>query len=253
MLSLMTKRAADEDLMNVFVLQFDVHLAENHEFYLEYVCWYNRLADDTTRSYEGLWTLVHVWARRKKDTKNRREALKDHLPGLARDITPTGKGKGTGKDKNGDPQICFAWRNHGACAKKDAGTCIYTHPNDAKGKGKHGGGKKAGDGKGGKRSSSQSRTGKGGAGGGARPASPGRKVVTDKALLCSNFLKGRCSKGGKCKYHHNGICNFHKRSNCTRGDDCVFSHHEPPTPAAAAAVLPDAAAPKGTKKNKDDA
>jgi hypothetical protein len=36
MLSLMTKRPADEDLMNLFVVQFDVHFTKNHEFYVEY-------------------------------------------------------------------------------------------------------------------------------------------------------------------------------------------------------------------------
>ena len=43
-----------------------------HEFYVGYFFWYNRPADDTTRSYEGLWALVHDWVRRKKDTKNRK-------------------------------------------------------------------------------------------------------------------------------------------------------------------------------------
>ena len=35
-LSLMLKRPDDYDLVNFFVLQFDVHLAKNHEFYVEY-------------------------------------------------------------------------------------------------------------------------------------------------------------------------------------------------------------------------
>ena len=37
MLSLMTKRPEDDDLMNLFVLQFDLHLPKNHEFYVEYL------------------------------------------------------------------------------------------------------------------------------------------------------------------------------------------------------------------------
>jgi len=254
MLSLMTKRPPDDDLMNLFVLQFDVRLAKNHEFYVEYLFWYNRPVDDTTRSYEGLWTLVHDWVRRKKDTKNRKEALKDHLPNMPTNSnTKETKGKGTGKDKNGEPQVCFAWRNNGVCAKKDAGTCQYTHPKDVKGKGKPGGGK-GGGGKGGKRSSStQSRTGKGGAEGGKRSASRGKKVVTDTALLCKNFLKGKCDKGESCKYHHNGICTFHQKGNCSRGDDCIFSHHAKQIPAAAAPVVSDAAAAKGKKKKDENA
>ena len=60
--------------------------------------WYNRPATDTTRSYEGLWTLVHDWVRRKKETKNRKEALKDHLPGIVHhDAKPKGNGKGKGQ------------------------------------------------------------------------------------------------------------------------------------------------------------
>ena len=37
MLSLMSRRPSDDDLMNLFVLQFDVHLAKQHEFYVEYM------------------------------------------------------------------------------------------------------------------------------------------------------------------------------------------------------------------------
>ena len=37
MLALMTRRPTDDDLMNLFVLQFDVHLAKQHEFYVEYL------------------------------------------------------------------------------------------------------------------------------------------------------------------------------------------------------------------------
>jgi len=74
MLSLMSKRPDNEDLMNLFVLQFDVHLPKNHEFYVEYLFWYNKPSDDINRTYEGLWKLCHDWIRRKKDTKNRREA-----------------------------------------------------------------------------------------------------------------------------------------------------------------------------------
>ena len=251
MLSLMTRRPPDDDLMNLFVFQFDVHLAKNHEFYVEYLFWYNQPATNATRSYEGLWKLVHDWVRRKKDTKNRKEALKDHVPGLSGQVTTPkglaadkggkGKGKGTGKDKNGEPQVCFAWRNNGICPKKDAGTCNYTHPKDQKGTGKPSGKKGGKDGK--QRSAStSSRTSKGGAGGGKGSGSPRKKTVTDVALLCKNFLKGKCTNGDKCKYHHNGVCIFHQKGNCKNGDACVFAHH---TPAAAATVEPP-------KEKKDD-
>jgi len=250
MLSLMSRRPADDDLMNLFVLQFDVQLAKNHEFYVEYLFWYNRPADDPTRSYDGLWTLVHDWVRRKKDTKNRKEALKDHIPNLSTAISAKAlaadkgnKGNtGTGKDKNGEPQVCFAWRNNGVCPKKDAGTCVYIHPKDQKGKGKPTGKKgKVKDGKN-RAASNSSRTSNGGAGGGKGAGPPrGKNVVTDVALSCNNYVKGKCTHGDKCKYHHNGPCIFFKKGNCARGDDCVFSHH---VPAAAAVVDP--------KKKKDD-
>ncbi len=139
----MTRRPPDDDLMILFVLQFGARLTGNHALYVEYWSWCSRPAADVTRSYEGLWALVHDWVRRKKDTKNRKEALKDHVPGLSGDHynTPKGKGKGTGKDTNGVPQVCFAWRNDGICPKTDAGTCQYTHPLNVKGKGKPTGGK----------------------------------------------------------------------------------------------------------------
>ena len=70
MISLMARRPADDDLMNLFVLQFDVHLPKNHEFYVEWLFWFNRPETDTIRSYDGLWKLVHDFVRRKKDTKN---------------------------------------------------------------------------------------------------------------------------------------------------------------------------------------
>ena len=79
---------------------------------------------------------MHDWARGKKDSKNRKGALKDHLPGAVAGRTPNGKGNGTRKDKDGNPQVCFAWRNNGVCSYKDVGACMYTHPKDVKGKGK---------------------------------------------------------------------------------------------------------------------
>jgi hypothetical protein len=235
-LSLMAKCPSDEDLMNLFVLQFDVHLPKNHEFYVEYLFWYNKPSEDPIRTYNGLWKLVHDWVRRKKDTKNRREALKDHLPGLAFEKTP--KGKGNGKDKNGDPQVCFAWRDKGVCAKKEDGTCMYAHPQKAKGTGKS----KGKGGKDGKRANSTSS--RGGKGDGGRSQSPSRgKMVTDPKLLCQNYPKGKCDKGKSCTRHHNGPCNFHKKGNCNRGADCVFSHHDASAPAAAAAAASDNVAP----------
>ena len=215
-LSLMSKRPDDDDLMNLFVLQFDLHLPKSHEFFVEWLMWYNRLAIDPIRNYEGLWRLAHDWLRRKKESKNRRDTLKDHLPGIVHSgITGQKGGKGTGKDKNGDPQVCFAWRNTGVCAKKDSGTCNYAHPNSAKNTGRPSGDKGKRKGKDGnqKRSSStSSRNGKGG-GRSSSPATPRAKAVTDTKLLCQNFLKGKCNKGKACTYHHNGVCSFHKKGN----------------------------------------
>ena len=137
----MSKRPDDDDLVNLFVLQFDLHLPKTHEFYVEWLMWFNRLALDPVRNYEGLWKLSHDWIRRKKETKNRREALKDTLPGVAAGQNNSKGCKGTGKDKNGDPQVCSAWRNTGVCARKDAGTCIYAHPMNMKNIGKPAGDK----------------------------------------------------------------------------------------------------------------
>ena len=123
-----------------------------------------------------------------------------------------GLGKGTGKDKNGNPQVCFAWRNIGICAKKEAGTCIYAHPNSAENTGKPSSEKGKGKGKDGKRTRSTSSRGGAGKGGDrTRSPSPRGKTVTDPKLLCQNFLKGKCSKGKACTYHHNGACTFHKK------------------------------------------
>ena len=35
MISLMARTPSDDDLMNLFVLQFDAHLNKQHEFYVE--------------------------------------------------------------------------------------------------------------------------------------------------------------------------------------------------------------------------
>jgi len=252
MLSLMTTRPSDDHLRKIFGLQLDSNLAKTHEFYVEYLFCYKKPPTDPERTYEGLWKLVKEWIRRKQELKQRNTALKDHVQGIAGTFRPD-KGKGTGKDKDGNHQICFAWRNTGVCSKKDAGNCQYDHPKDAKGTGRPSGGKKGGGkGKDGKRSSSQqSRTGKGGAGGGDRSASPRRVTVTDRDKLCKNFLKGKCNLGDKCKYHHNGFCTFHKKGTCNKGDDCVYSHHDP-KPAASAVATPKAAAkgPNGGKEKE---
>ena len=50
--------------------------------------------------------------------------------------------------------------------------------------------------------------------------------MTDPKLLCQNYLKGKCTKGKACTYHHNGPCSFHKKGICNKGDKCVFSHHD---------------------------
>ena len=192
----MSRRPSDEDLMNLFVLQFDVHLPKNHEFYVEYLLWYNREVSDPVRSYSGLWRLIHDWVRRKRDTKNRKEALKDHLPGMiaVRANYLDQKGKGKGKSKDGKPQVCFKWRDTGKCENKDNGTCQYHHPSDQKGVGKGKGGK---NGKRSNTSSRQSGKGKDQGGRGGRSASPGKKTITDMSKLCKIYLKGKCKYGDK--------------------------------------------------------
>ena len=159
----------------------------------------------------------------KNESKLRKDAVSGHHPG----VMWTAKGKGTGKDKDGNQQVCFAWRNAGVCARKDAGTCNYAHPQNLKNTGRPADDK--GKGKGGKRSSStQSRGGQSGGKGQGQPGTPrGGKAVTDPKLLCQNYLKGKCTKGKACKYHHNGPCSFHKKGICNKGDKCVFSHHDP--------------------------
>ena len=224
MLSIMKKRPTDEDLMNLFVLQLDVNLPKNHEFGVEYLLWYNKAPTDPIRTYEGIWTLIHDWVRRKRDTKNRREALKDHLPGLGAAMgKSTGDGKGSGKDRS--QMTCFQWRDKGICAKHDAGTCEYAHPKALKGTGKSKGDGKD-NGKKGKKGHSSGPDGhkRGKGGGGARSASPKRTVETDRAKLCPFYFKGECKKGNKCLLHHNGPCRFHSAGTCTKGDKCLFTH-----------------------------
>jgi hypothetical protein len=211
--------------------------------------WYNRQTDDTIRSYDGLLRLVHDWVRRKRDTKNRKEALEDPVPNLG--ASPHG-GKGTGKGSDGKPQKCFKWRDTGKCDGKDDGTCQYDHPRNQKGTGK---GK---DGKHGKsRSSTPNRSsgkGKDQGGKGGRSDSPKTKIITEKSKLCKNFRVGKCKYGDKCKYHHNGPCKFHSNGKCTKGADCIFGHGDSDVPAAPAAVT-DATAPNSSKgaaaKKKD--
>ena len=245
-ISRMTRRPPDDDLMNLFVLQFDVHLPKAHEFYVEYLFWYNPLETDPVRCYEGLWKLVHDFVRRKNDTKNRKEALKDHLPNM-----PSQNTKGDGKGKDGKPQICFSWRNNGSCAKKDAGTCQYDHPKDAKGTGRPKGESKGGKNGKQQRSSSNSSKGRGKKGdSGNRSPSPRKKIVTDTNLLCRICVEGKCDKGDSCKYHHNGACRFFAKGNCSRGDACIYGHSA--TPAAPANVQAETTAAKAAAKKTDD-
>jgi hypothetical protein len=224
MLAIMKKRPSDEDLMNLFVLQLDVNLPKNHEFSVEYVLWYNRPPTDTIRTYDGIWSLIHDWVRRKRDTKNRREALKDHLPGLGAVATGgAGAGKGSGKDKS--QMTCFQWRDKGVCAKHEAGTCEYAHPKALRNTGKPKGDGEDGGKKGKTRNSSSASGSKGGKGdSGKRSPSPKRTVETDRSKLCPFYLKGECKKGKSCPLHHNGPCKFHTAGTCTKGDKCISTH-----------------------------
>ena len=145
--------------------------------------------------------------------------MKDHLSAVAARENSRGT-KGTGKDKNGNQQICSVWRNTGICPKKNEGTCIYAHPESGKNTRKPSKGN--GKGKDGKRSSSTSSKGRKGDGRGKSPGTPRGKAVTNPKLLCQNYLKGKCNKGKACSYHHNGPCSFFKKGICNKGDKCVF-------------------------------
>jgi hypothetical protein len=210
-ISTMSKVPHVDDLMNLFVLQFDQNLPVKHEFYFEYLFWYNRPAGDPMRTYNGLWALVHDWVRRRNEAKNRKEALQDHMPGQ------------------------------------------YAHPKDFKGTRKSGNGPKGGEQQ---SSSNSSQTGTapkaqgGQAGGGTSPAPPRGKIVTDKKLLCNNYLKGKCNKPD-CKLHHNGPCIFHTKGKCIKGVDCVIARNV--TPATAAVVNPKATASNADKNDDKNA
>jgi len=159
-------------------------------------------------------------------------------------VSKDGKGKGGDKSQ----MTCFAWRDHGKCDKKDAGTCQYNRPKSAKGVGKGGGGKK-GDPKG--SSSKGAREGKSGDGDTkGRSASPKRTVETDLAKCCKFYFKGECKKGKDCKMHHNGPCKFFASGNCTKGDQCVFTHWD--AKKTAAVVKPEATAKKKAKAGDID-
>ena len=235
MLTIMKKRPSNDDLMNLFVLQLDVNLPKIHEFGVEYLLWYNRAPEDPIRTYNGIWRLVHDWVQRKRDAKNRKEALRDHLPGLGAALGTTSPGNGQDRSQ----MTCFQWRNWGVCAKHDAGTCEYAHPYASKGAGKSKGKGKDGGKKGNQRNSSNSGGPIGGKGsGGASAASPKYTVETDRAKLCPYFLKGKCNKGNKCHLHHNGICRFHTAGTCNKGDQCIFGHQSEGTNLALGSTAP---------------
>ena len=77
--------------------------------------------------------------------------------------------------------------------------------------------------------------------------------MTDPALLCKNYLKGKCDKGKACKFHHNGPCVFHNKGSCNKGDDCVFSHHHAPGGASAMPVVEKPLSKAAAKKAKQEA
>jgi hypothetical protein len=245
MISIMKNKPTDEDLMNLFVLQFDLHLPKNHEFYVEWLLWYNKPAGDAVRTYQGIWSLCHDWIRRKRDTKNRKEALKDHIPGLAGGTGGNTQKALTGKGGTSSDKICFTWKNIGKCADYPTGTCKWEHPKSAKGIGKangsDGNGAK-GDAKG--KSSKSKAKGQPGNGKGRSASPKARPVVTDVKQLCKLYLKGECKNGAKCKYHHNEPCRFHAAGKCTKGADCVFPHWNVKPITAAAAAAQSASAPK---------
>jgi hypothetical protein len=150
--------------------------------------WYNRLQIDPIRTYEGIWTLVHDWVRRKRDTTNRRDALRDHLPGLGAALGTTSPGNGQDRSQ----MTCFQWRDKGVCAKHHAGTCEYAHPNESKGTGKSKGKGEDGGKKGNQRNSSNSGGPIGGKGsGGASVAPPQTHSRNGQSQTLSIFPIGK--------------------------------------------------------------
>ncbi|KAG6542688.1 hypothetical protein Mapa_015923 [Marchantia paleacea] len=61
---------------------------------------------------------------------------------------------------------------------------------------------------------------------------PPRNYVSKPVkVLCTHFMKGRCAKGGKCSFSHDGVpltkqepCKFLMSHSCLKGDDCPYSH-----------------------------
>ena len=152
----------------------------------------------------------------------------------------------TGKEvkhvhKDGRPKMCFNWRDHGDCENYYNSSCPYAHPDDQRGVGKSKGGNYNNQ----TSATSDQQSGhdedQGDCGG--RSDSPQEQIIRDTALLCRAYLAGKCKRGERCKYHHNGPCKFFINGNCRNGVKCVFSHDD-------AAALPTSApglstAPKG--------
>ena len=90
----------------------------------------------------------------------------------------------------------------------------------------------------------------------ASQARHARKLSLTWRFSATNFLEGKCDKGDKCKYHHNGPCLFYAEGNCKRGDECVYAHSSnvaAPTPLFVPVDSDDPAKPNKTKKDGDNA
>jgi len=153
---------------------------------------------------------VHDYVRRRNRAKNRKEALQDHMPDQH---APPKDSKGNKQPWNGPK----GGEQQSSTDSSQTGTATKAQGANA--------------------------------GGGKSPAPPQAKIVTDKNLLCNNYLKGKCHKPD-CKLHHNGPCIFHQKGKCTRGIDCVFAHQV--TPATASVVKPKATAPDAEKHDDDN-
>ena len=81
--------------------------------------------------------------------------------------------------------------------------------------------------------------------------SPRRSQSPKTQQECYDFQKGKCTRGGKCRYLHkaksrspstqrtpqqkiNAVCTYWKKGRCNKGKDCRFLHEDKPKPSEAA-------------------
>ena len=236
---------SDDQLKIFFLLQIE-QLPVQHEFMIEYKIWCANMRP-TDRSMQELYDKVDSFLANRLEKRNREKILAESLPHLGLTQAQKAKKVGGNDGKNDGKKItgtCYSWQNYGECKKHALGKCPYDHSpklkNTGKDQNKNGKGKGKGKGKNGK---SQSKAPAAGAASPRNSKESGTKVELDLSKLCQNHLKGKCTKGANCKYHHNEPCKFHHSGQCTEGDKCPFPHVI--GSAKAATPAPKAAAKAG--------